>query len=214
MKSVLSILLLLSIFYSCEIYAKPRVTVSAILKDAAMMSINGRQQMIKLNDRSREGYKLIELLDDGVVLLVDGKPEKFRLGVAISSSKAPKASNEVSIMRDDRGMYRTPGSINGVPMNFLVDTGATFVAINSKMAALANIDYQRYGQRSLANTASGTVIAYRVKLNEISVGGISLNLIDAVVVEGNYPRVPLLGMSFLSKVRMRDEGELLTLELR
>ena len=214
MKYVGNLFLLLSLFITCEINAKPRVTVSAILKDAAMMSINGRQQLIKLNDRSKEGYQLIELLDDGVVLLVDGKPERYRLGVAISSSKAPSATNEVSIMRDDRGMYRTSGSINGVSMNFLVDTGATYVAINSNLAALANIDYQRYGQKSLANTASGTVIAYRVKLNEISVGGISLNLIDAVVVEGNYPRVPLLGMSFLSKVRMRDEGELLTLELR
>ena len=63
-------------------------------------------------------------------------------------------------------------------------------------------------------TANGEVFAYRVKLDTVRVGGVSLNGVEAVITEGNGLPISLLGMSFLKRVDMRHEGSILTLAKR
>jgi len=63
-------------------------------------------------------------------------------------------------------------------------------------------------------TASGIVPAWSLSLTSVSVGEVELKLVNAVVIEGNFPDISLLGMSFLSRLKMQDDGLLLTLETK
>lgn len=190
-----------------------RIQVNAILNNAAVITINGQQQMLRKNSRSTEGYKLTDIGVDKITLLISGEYLDFKLGAAITSSKSSASGKPIiSISRDSRGMFLTEGQINGYPVKLLVDTGATFVAINSTLAKKIGIDYLRHGKPHNANTASGVVIAHKLVLNNLSIGNLKLYLVDAVVIEGDFPVTPLLGMSFLKRVKLKDEGMLLTIE--
>ncbi|MNJ70419.1 hypothetical protein D3C77_668750 [compost metagenome] len=97
-------------------------------------------------------------------------------------------------------------------MQFLVDTGATSVAINENQARRLGIDYRAAGQPLLVNTASGTAKAWRVRLNSVKVGAIDVLGVEAVVLEGESPSEALLGMSFLGRVSWREDQGVLRLE--
>ena len=193
--------------------SNPRIQLNAILKNAVVLTVNGKQQMLSKNATTAEGYKLIHIGEDKVTLLIAGQYREFQLGTAISSSKAMKSGRQsVDINRDSRGMYFTSGTINNFPVNFLVDTGATFIAINSTLAKQIGIDYRSLGKAELANTASGQVTAWKLLLDSVAIGSLELQLVEAAVIEGDFPIRPLLGMSFLGRVKMQDNGSLLTIE--
>ena len=104
----------------------------------------------------------------------------------------------------------TEGQINGVTLTFLVDTGATTIALNSGDAKYAGIDYKK-GERILMQTAHGSINAYRVSVNTVKLGGVVLQSVEAVVNEGGSPPVVLLGMTALNRLDMKREGIALTL---
>jgi len=189
----------------------PRIQVNAILNDAAVLTINGSQQMLRKNAISREGYKLVNIGSDKVTLLISGELKDYKLGATIGSSRSSNNQRNIQISRDNKGMYFSSGTINNYPVNFLVDTGATFVAINSNLAKKIGLDYKRNGKQGLANTASGMVKVWNLKLDNVSLGSIELQFVDAAVIEGKFPVSPLLGMSFLSRVTIQDDGMLLTI---
>ena len=216
MKLLITILLFVatSFFFTEPLFANvPRIQVNAILNNAAVLTINGNQQMLRKNTLSREGYKLIKIGKDKITLLISGESMEFKLGAAISSSRVgSNTKRRVRVDRDSQGMYFSSGTINDFPVNFLVDTGATFIAINSNLAKQIGIDYLSLGTPSQANTASGLVQAWKLMLDKVSVGEVEIHMVEAAVIEGNYPIKPLLGMSFLNRVKMQDDGLLLTIE--
>ncbi|WP_410966326.1 TIGR02281 family clan AA aspartic protease, partial [Salmonella sp. SAL4449] len=87
----------------------------------------------------------------------------------------------------------------------LVDTGATSIAMNENEARRLGIDYRVDGKPMVASTASGTSRGWRVTLDRVKIGGIELLGVEAAVIEGGYPTEALLGMSFLNRVRWREE---------
>jgi aspartyl protease family protein len=95
----------------------------------------------------------------------------------------------------------------------MVDTGATVTAIPSGDARRLGIDVAK-GQTVLMRTANGTAPARQVKLDVVTVGGVTLYDVDAVVMEGDGLAMPLLGMSFLNRMDMKREGSVLTLTKR
>jgi aspartyl protease family protein len=109
-------------------------------------------------------------------------------------------------------MYRTLGSINGYPVSFLIDTGASIIAMNSIQAKRLGIQYLLDGKPGVVSTASGNVAAYNIRLASVAVGQIKLNDIEAVVIEGTHPEDVLLGMSFLGRLNVRNENEVMMLE--
>ena len=214
MKVILA-LFLFSLCLNLSASARPsaRVQVNALLHNAAVLTINGNQQMIRLNAKSSEGYQLIKITSNSVTLLIDDQQQDFKLGAAITSSKAGRSGKQsVSINRNRAGMYFTSGTINNTAVSFLVDTGATYIAINSVLANRLGIDYRNKGKISQANTASGIVNAWQLKLDKVTLGDVELLYVEAAVIEGNFPTKPLLGMSFLSRVKMQDDGLILTIE--
>ncbi|MEZ0316480.1 MAG: TIGR02281 family clan AA aspartic protease, partial [Methylophilaceae bacterium] len=103
--------------------------------------------------------------------------------------------------------------INGARVKFLVDTGASTIAMNSGDARRAGIDYKK-GERSQVQTASANVMAYHVVINTLKIGSLTLNQVDGMVLEGESPAFVLLGMSALSRMDMKREGIALTLTKR
>jgi len=93
-------------------------------------------------------------------------------------------------------------------VNFLVDTGATNIAMNEIVAGRLGIDFRYSGTPTRVSTASGIAPAHNVTLASVRVGDIELKNIRATVLEGQYPREVLLGMSFLSRVELERKGKL------
>ena len=111
------------------------------------------------------------------------------------------------------GLFATPAAINGVTLPFLVDTGATTVALDVAMAQRIGLAYQK-GTPGVAGTANGPVRAWRVKLDQVSAGPIVIYNVDATVLEGPGIGVGLLGMSFLNRVEIQREGDKMVLTKR
>ena len=104
------------------------------------------------------------------------------------------------------------GQINGGAVRFVVDTGATAIALPAGDASRLGIDYRK-GQVGVTQTANGQAPAYLVRLNTVRIGGIELHNVEAIVIEQGLP-VALLGNSFLNRVEMRREGATMTLTRR
>ncbi len=215
MRAQTLLFVIISVFSTVQLLSAPapRIQVNAILNNAAVLTINGKQQMLKKGEITVQGFKLIKIDKSTVTLLISDQEMEFKLGAVITSSKVSSdAKRQVRISRDNQGMYFSSGTINNFPVSFLVDTGATFIAINSTLANQIGIDYRKQGKPSQANTASGIVTAWKLTFERVSMGGIELQFVEGAVIEGNYPTKALLGMSFLSRVKMQDDGLLLTIE--
>jgi aspartyl protease family protein len=102
--------------------------------------------------------------------------------------------------------------INGRPINFMVDTGATWIAMNVHQARSLGINFRYTGKRSMVSTANGSVPVYRVILDKVSVGEIELTNVEAAVLEGDSPAEVLLGNSFLNRVEMQRQGQVMLLK--
>ncbi|MDH5711451.1 MAG: TIGR02281 family clan AA aspartic protease, partial [Gammaproteobacteria bacterium] len=118
------------------------------------------------------------------------------------------------VFADDRGMFMSVGSINGQTVQFLVDTGATSIAMNATQAKRLGVRYELDGEKSTASTASGFVTAYRVRLKSVSLGKIRKRNIEAMVIDGQHPGPILLGMTFLGGLQVEKTGNTLTLKSR
>jgi aspartyl protease family protein len=85
------------------------------------------------------------------------------------------------------------------------------VTLSSGDARRAGVDY-RSGQKAVLQTANGTATAYRVKLDTVRLGDITLNNVDGAVVEGNVMgELGLLGLSFLNRLEMKRDGQTMML---
>ena len=139
-----------------------------------------------------------------------GQRYELSLSKRVSGSYTEAKQQRVSIPSDQLGQYRIRGAINNHYVNFLVDTGASVVAISERQARSMGLPYQR-GQRGTVQTAQGNAGAFFLKLDKVTVGGINIHGVDATVIEGNYPVDVLLGMSFLNQTRLQDDSGVLTL---
>ncbi len=110
-------------------------------------------------------------------------------------------------------MYFVNGKINGAPIGFLVDTGATYVTMSGRQASALNIDFKK-GLRGQAQTAAAVVAVWQITLNSVSVGDIKLSNVTATVIAGNQPGQVLLGNSFLRHTDMQQAGSALVIRKR
>lgn len=188
------------------------IEVMALFKNKAMVSINDKQHLLKVGDPAKVGVKLIEASSKYAVLEVNGERSKYNLGNRVRASYEKVEKKKVQIYRDGNNMFRTVGSINGYTVDFLVDTGASSVALNSALAKRLGLQYKLKGEQTVVSTASGKALAYSISLDQVKVGEIMLRNIDAVIIEGNDPSTPLLGMSYLGRLKLNNEDQFLELE--
>jgi len=195
-----------------SLVAAADIAVMGLFSDMAIIKVDGQQHKLRKGESTPQGIKLLRADSDKAVFLVKGKRQTLSLGSTsgINTSFAKREKTEARIMRR-HGMYSVAGSVNKQPVKFLVDTGATSVAMNRDTAKRLGIDFRYKGTPGWANTANGPVKTYRVKLDSVRVGEIELTNVQGAVLDGASPRDILLGMSFLNRVEMQREGELLLL---
>ncbi len=179
---------------------------------AAVLAIDGgAPRTVKVGQRLGE-LTLISVEAERATIEVDGKRRVLVRGQTYSSGGAGTGAQSVTMSAGADGHFMVQGQINGGAIRFLVDTGATTVAIPASDADRLRIDY-RSGRRGITQTAGGPTTAYLVRLDSVRVGNIELQNIDAMVIEQGL-NVALLGNSFLDRMEMRREGQTMTLTRR
>ena len=194
-----------------QLVSATEIMVLGLFKNKAIVKIDGKQRTLRKDKKSPEGVMLIWADSDIAILNVDGKEQEFKLGRHVSTSFKKKVLAEAKIMPVN-GMYSTTGFINGHPVNFLVDTGATWIAMNAHQARSLGINFRYIGQRARVSTANGVVPVYRITLDKVRVGEIELTNVEAGVLEGSSPSKVLLGNSFLNRVEMQRQGQVMLLK--
>ncbi|ABD05217.1 conserved hypothetical protein [Rhodopseudomonas palustris HaA2] len=115
---------------------------------------------------------------------------------------APYAgSRSVAIPRDARGHFQTDGRIDGQRLAFMVDTGASVVALNESSAARFGLRPRPAEYTARVTTANGTVKAARTRIAMLDIGGLIVRDVDAMVLPDEALSENLLGLSFLSKLK-------------
>jgi aspartyl protease family protein len=110
-------------------------------------------------------------------------------------------SRSVSIARDARGHFLTEARIDGQRIGFMVDTGASVIALNESSAARFGLRPSRGDYNAMVTTANGTIKAARTRLAMVDVGGLVVRDVDAMVLPDEALSENLLGLSFLSKLK-------------
>ncbi len=204
----------------CALAAAPRagaveeIHVVGLFAGKAVVEVDGARRVLAEGETSPEGVRLISADSEQAVLEIDGERRAYELGGRVSTRFRRPERASVRIWRDGRGMFATTGAINGMPVDFLVDTGATYVAMSGAAARRLGIDFRVEGERGFAETASGVARTYRVTLDTVQVGDIRVRNVTAAVIEGSRPRRVLLGMSFLDRLEIENRGEVMVLRKR
>ncbi len=124
----------------------------------------------------------------------------LRGAVPIETS-APTGLRNLIIPRDARGHFQTEGRIDGQRIGFMVDTGASVVALNETSAARFGLRPSRGDYNATVTTANGTIKAARTRLAMVDIGGLVVRDVDAMVLPDEALSENLLGLSFLSKLK-------------
>ncbi|GMQ76460.1 MAG: TIGR02281 family clan AA aspartic protease [Gammaproteobacteria bacterium] len=196
---------------SAAVVAVNKITVVGLFKDTAIVVIDGTRRLLRSGDVSPEGVTLISATSTEAVLEIDGEQKRYALGGQISGSYARPEQATVRIWPTPDRMYAVLGSINGYPVDFIVDTGATLVSLSARQARRLGIDYRVVGTPGQSSTASGIDKIYVINLDRVKVGDIELRNVQGAVHDGDFPPATLLGMSFLGRLNIRQDGQVLEL---
>lgn len=191
------------------------VTLSGSLGvSKALLVIDGEPHTVAVG-ASVKGVMLKRVGDGEAEVSVGGRSALLRLGAPARLGDGPGPSNvpkEIVISAGPGGHFTSAGTINGKTVQFMVDTGATSIAMSQSEANRIGLDWQR-GRRALTQTAGGVVPIHAINLTSVQVGGIEVVNVDAVIVPAEMPMV-LLGNSFLSRFSMRRDNDVMRLEKR
>ena len=116
-------------------------------------------------------------------------------------AEAPASGRTLNIPHDARGHFATEGRIEGQRINFMVDTGASVIALNESSAARFGLRPSLGDYKSTVTTANGTVKGARARIAMVDVGGLVVRDVDAMVLPDEALSENLLGLSFLSKLK-------------
>lgn len=204
------LLSLLWLALAVPVMASPPVEVLALFKDRALLRASGSEHLLREGQTSPDGITLLEADAEGARVRYQGEVYALTLSRQVAGSFQAAERQQISITPDDHGQYRVRGAINGTYVNFLVDTGASIVAMSERHASLIGID-PGLGRPGSVQTAQGTVDSRFLTLDKVVVGGLTAHNVQAAVISGSYPVEILLGMSFLREVSLREEAGVLTL---
>jgi aspartyl protease family protein len=180
---------------------------------ALLMVDGGAPRGVAVGD-TFQGVKVLSTSGDSAVVEVGGKRLTLRLGESPASvgGRGVASSGRIVLPADGGGHFMGLGSINGQSVQFMVDTGASRVALSVSDAERIGLDY-RAGQPVRVGTANGTTQGWQLKLRSVRLGDVEVYEVDAVVTPQGMPFV-LLGNSYLNRFEMRRENDQMTLERR
>jgi aspartyl protease family protein len=190
------------------------VSLVGLYGTKALVVVNGSKPFsIPVGTATPDGVKLLSIEGAAAYFEIDGRKRRLAVGEhSVSAGNDGREAATVTLAADSGGHFSTIGTINGTPVRFLVDTGATVIAMGKTDAVRANVDYQN-GVPGMSMTANGPTRVWKVTLKSVRVGDVMLNQVEAAVTEHDMPMV-LLGMSFLNRMEMKREGQSMTLKKR
>jgi aspartyl protease family protein len=184
------------------------VNVVGLFPGKALVEINRGKPRMMTEGQKIDDVRLVSADSSGAVVDVAGKRHNIPLGQSASGGAQLSSSNgsgSVVLTADGRGQYFTTGSINGASTRFVVDTGATSVALSGADAQKLGLDYKK-GRRGMTSTANGVAPMYVITADKVSVGDITLHQVEVSVIEGTGLPITLLGMSFLNRLEIKQDG--------
>lgn len=188
------------------------VGLAGLMGGKALLMVNGGEPQSVALGQSIEGVRLLSIQGDQAIVEINGRKRPLRVGQHAVAPLPDDDSGKVFLTADGRGHFYSTGTINGVSVRFLVDTGATMISLGQSDARRIGLDLGK-GQRGLSNTANGQIAVSLVKLDSVRLGNITLHNVDALVQQNEMP-IALLGMSFLNRMEMQRDGSTMTLKKR
>ena len=183
--------------------------------ERALLMIEGQANVLSVG-QSHAGAKLLAWQGDQALVEHNGTHVLLRVGatpVVFAGGTQPVSSGrEIVLSAGPGGHFITGGAINGQAVQFMVDTGATMVAMSQRDAQRLGLDL-RNARPSMAQTANGPVPVQQVSLTRVRVAGVEISNVDAIVLPASMPHV-LLGNSFLTRFQMRRDNDVMRLQLR
>jgi aspartyl protease family protein len=191
-----------------------KVAMSGSLGNKALLVIDGTPRTLTVGS-TLQGVKLISVAGSDAVVEVGGRRVTLQIGSAqvnLGGLASEGGGSQIVLTASSGGHFITMGTINGKSVRFVVDTGATTIALSETEAERIGLDYRK-GERGVGNTANGQVTVHKVKLDVVRVGDVQIYNVDAAVVPAQMEQV-LLGNSFLTRFQMKRENDKLTLDKR
>ena len=192
-----------------EAFPQGQVSVEALMPGMVVITVDGKRHTLR-KGASVAGVTLIDTNPREAVLDIGGVERRLGVSDRVSGVFSTPTERKVEIPRNDRLQYQTMATINGRGIPVLVDTGANIVAMNSQQAERLGIPASS-GSPTRVETAGNTLMGRSVQLDSVDVGGITVNNVQATVLEGDYPRMVLLGMTFLRHVNLEERNGVLSL---
>jgi aspartyl protease family protein len=190
------------------------VALQGMMGAKALLIVDGAAPKTVAPGDAHRGVKVISTSGDEAVVEIAGKRHLLRVGDAPASvgGGGIVRGNRIVLTAGTGGHFTTQGTINGQAVRFLVDTGATSIALGAPEAERIGLNYKS-GQPAWGSTANGTVAIWHVKLSSVRIGDVEIYDVDASVLPAGMPYV-LLGNSFLGRFQMRRDNDQMVLERR
>ena len=195
-------------------HAASSVMLTGTIGSRAILIVDGAPPKTVAVGETFQGVRLVSLQAEQAVVELEGKRVNLRMDtpVSIGGGTGTGGGSRIVLPADSRGHFMTQGAINGRPVTFMLDTGATSIAMSAADAQRIGLDYSK-GQRVQMNTANGVSQGYRLRLQSVRVGDVEVYDIDAIVSPQPMPFV-LLGNSFINRFSMRRDADQMVLEKR
>lgn len=204
--------LLLTALSTGLVHAQTAVALAGILGSKALLVVNGSAPRGIAVGETHQSVRVISVEKEQALVEVDGARRSLRLGEAPVSVGSRTGGRRVVLMADARGHFINTGMINGTRMQYMVDTGASTVAIGKPDADRMGLQYTK-GQPVQMNTANGVAQGWLIRLDSVRIGDVEVYGVEAVVTPQGMPYV-LLGNSLLGAFQMTRTNDQLVLEKR
>jgi aspartyl protease family protein len=192
------------------------VALSGMLGNKALLMVDASAPHGVAPGDTYQGVNVVSTSGDQAVVEIRGRRQTLRVGDAPASfggaGAAAASGRTITIAAGSDGHFTAAGSINGRPVQFMVDTGASVVGMSVSEAERVGLNYQA-GQAVRMGTANGVTQGWRVRLDSVRVGDVEVAGVDAVVMPQPMTYV-LLGNSFLARFQMRRKNDMMTLQRR
>jgi aspartyl protease family protein len=208
-------LLVLLAALACAAASAQSVALQGMLGNKALLIVNGSAPKTVAPGDSHQGVKVVSTSGDQAVIEINGKRHSLRVGEApasVGGGGGGERGTKIVLTAGTGGHFVAQGAINGRPVQFMVDTGATMIGLGAAEAERLGLNYKA-GQQGYVSTANGSAPAWRMSLASVRIGDVEVHGVDAVVTPQPMPYI-LLGNSFLTRFQMKRENDQMVLERR
>ncbi|MGO4392418.1 TIGR02281 family clan AA aspartic protease [Variovorax sp. M-6] len=211
MKAILPLLLAAA----CTFAHAQSVTLTGTIGSRAILIVNGGAPKTVAVGETFQGVKLVSLQGEQAMVEAGGKRVALRMDTPVSiggNGGSGGGGTRIVLPVSSGGHFMAQGAINGRAVSFMLDTGATTIAMSAADAQRIGLDFSK-GQPVRMNTANGVAQGHRVRLASVRVGDVEVYDVEAIVSEQPMPFI-LLGNSFINRFSMRRDADQMVLEKR